>query len=147
MKCASIGSREGSRLFRSIPPDGANAGFTLIEALVALSIVAIMMASIGNLIGSSARGVRTIDGRLTRLETARAVMTALPDRGQLAPGTLSGMIAEHPWRVDVLPFATQTADQRSAARWMPQAVIVTVQSPSGAATQISTIRLQRGDSQ
>ncbi len=140
-------------MFRSTLPDDATAGFTLIEALVALSIVAIVMASIGSLIGSSARGVRAIDGRLTRLETARAVMTALPDRGQLAPGTLSGMIADHPWRVDVLPFATQTAEQRSptdprsAARWAPQAVIVTVQSPSGAATQISTIRLQRGERQ
>jgi len=75
-------------LFRSTQPDDATAGFTLIEALVALSIVAIIMASIGSLIGSSARGVRAINGRLTRLEIARAVMTALPDRGQLAAGAL-----------------------------------------------------------
>ena len=32
-------------------------------------------------------------------------MTALPDRDQLTPGTLAGEIADHPWRIDVLPFA------------------------------------------
>lgn len=129
-------------MFRSTIPDDATAGFTLIEALVALSIIAVVIASIGELIASSARGVRSIDRHLTRLETTRAVMTALPDRDQLVPGDLSGMIANYRWRVDVLPFATQPAAQ-SSTRWMPKAVTVTVQSPNGPAMQISTIRLQQ----
>jgi len=134
-------------LSRSTPPDHGVAGFTLIEALVALSIVAIVMAAIGSLIASTARGIRSIDGHLTRLETARAVMTALPDREQLARGALSGMIANHPWRVAVLPFATDSVGQEPSARWVPQAVVVNVGSPSGATMRISTIRLQRSAAQ
>jgi len=121
------------------------AGFTLIEALVALSIVAMALSSIGALIASSARGVRSMESRLTRLETARAIMTALPARDQLVPGTLSGAIADHPWRVDVLPFATQNLSLPVRAQWVPQAVVVTIQTPSGAAMQINTIRLQRSN--
>ena len=128
---------------RSTPPDHGVAGFTLIEALVALSIVAIVMAAIGSLIASTARGIRSIDGHLTRLETARSVMTALPDRDQLARGAFSGTIANHPWRVAVLPFATDSVGQEASARWVPQTVVVNVGSPSGAAMRVSTIRLQR----
>ena len=134
-------------MFRSTAHEDAVAGFTLIEALVALSIVAIAMASLGSLIASTARGVRSIDGHLTRLETARAVMTALPDRDQMALGALSGSIAGHPWRIDVSPLATAISDQKLPAQWVPQTVILTVQSPNGAAMQISTIRLQRRDGQ
>jgi len=134
-------------LSRSTLPDDAVAGFTLIEALVALSIVAIVMAAIGSLIASTARGVRSIDGHLTRLETARAVMTALPDRDQLARGAFSGTIANHPWRVAVSPFAIDSTGQQSSERWVPQALVVNVGSPSGAAMRISTIRLQRSAAQ
>ena len=123
-----------------------SAGFTLIEALVALSIVAVALTSIGALIASSARGVRSIEGRLTRLETARAILTALPARHQLVPGTVSGEIANHRWRVDVLPFTMQNVSPQPGAQWVPQAVVMTVQTPSGAAMKINTIRLQRRNS-
>ena len=118
-------------------------GFTLIEALVALAIVAVALTSIGTLVASTARGVHWIDDRLTRLETARAIMTALPARSQLLPGTSSGQIADHPWRVDVLPFAAQNLSAQPGAQWVPQAVVVTVATPSGAAMKINTIRLQQ----
>jgi general secretion pathway protein J len=118
-------------LFPSTPLKDS-AGFTLIEALVALAIVAIALSSIGTLIASSAHGARSIEGRLTRLETARAVMSALPARDQLVPGTLSGEIANHPWRVDVLPFVGGGIDPELPSPWAPQSVVVTVQ-PTGAA--------------
>jgi len=120
-----------------------SAGFTLIEALVALAIVAVALTSIGTLVASTARGVHWIDDRLTRLETARALMTALPARSQLVPGTSSGQIADHRWRVDVLPFAAQNLSPQPDTQWVPQAVVMTIATPSGAAMKINTIRLQR----
>ena len=60
--------------------------------MVALAIVAVALGSIGALIASSARGNRSIEAHLTRLETARAIMTALPSREELVPGTLSGQV-------------------------------------------------------
>lgn len=123
----------------------STAGFSLIEALVALSIVAVVMASIGGMIASSVRGVRSVEGHLNLLEIARGIVTALPGRDHLVPGYLTGEIADHAWRVDVFPFTTQTLHPEARPKWVPQTVIVTVQSPSGAAMKISTVRLQRSD--
>jgi len=131
-------------LFPSTPPKD-NAGFTLIEALVALVIVAVALTSIGTLIASNAQGARSIEGRLTRLETARAVMSALPSRDQLVPGALAGEIATHRWRVDVLPYAAETMGPQPGAQWVPQTIVVTVQAPTGAAMTINTVRLRRSN--
>jgi general secretion pathway protein I len=119
----------------------AEEGFTLIEALVALAIVAASLASIGALIATTARGARSIEQRLFRLEAARAAMTALPDRDQLAPGSVSGELDGHRWRFEVAPLN----DARFAPRedWLPQTVIITVASPSGGILEIPTVRLHR----
>jgi general secretion pathway protein I len=119
-------------------------GFTLIEVLIALSIVAVSLTSIGALMASSARGVRSIESRLIRAEVARSTMTALPDRSQLKPGYIFGRISGHDWRVDVQSYATP--DRRpTRGSWRPHTVVVTVRSPSGGATQINTVRLRWSD--
>ena len=121
----------------------AVAGFTLIEVLVALSVVAVSLASIGSLIATTVRGTRSLDTHLTQVETARAITTALPDRDQLKPGTISGEVAGHRWRVDVLPFIAANVDPRQPTPWVPQTVVVRVQSPAGPIMQINTVRLRR----
>jgi general secretion pathway protein I len=131
-------------LYRSSALESNSAGFTLIEVLVALSIVAVTMSSIGALIATSTRGTRSIEGRVARLETIRAVLTALPPRDQLV-GNLTGLIGGQPWRVEVTPFAMVKTSQPSEPAWVPQTVVVTVHSPEGGTTQVSTVRLQRRD--
>jgi len=111
--------------------------------LVALSIVATTLASIGALIASTARGTRLIETHLNRLETARAIMTAIPDRNELTLGNLSGEMAGHSWRVDVMPFVSNNMESQNDTSWVPQTVIMTVRSPTGAAMQVSTVRIQR----
>jgi len=119
------------------------AGFTLIEVLVALTVVAISLAAIGSLIATTIRGVRSLDTRLALIETARAVVTGLPDREELAPGNFSGDLAGHRWRVDVLPFLIDAIDIQNPAPWTPQTVVVRVQSPAGPILQLNTVRLRR----
>ena len=121
----------------------AVAGFTLIEVLVALTVVAISLAAIGSLIATTIRGVRSLDTRLALIETARAVVTGLPDREELAPGNFSGDLAGHRWRVDVLPFLIDAIDIQNPAPWTPQTVVVRVQSPAGPILQLNTVRLRR----
>jgi general secretion pathway protein I len=118
------------------------AGFTLIEVLIALAIVSISLASIGSLMASTVRGMRTIDQRFALMETARAIETGLPDRDELAGG-LSGDLAGHRWRVDVAPFVANFVDPRLPSPWVPQSVIIRVQSPGGAILQVNTVRLRR----
>ena len=117
-------------------------GFTLIEVLVALSVVAISLAAIGSLIAVTTRGARAVGLHLTLVETARMIITGLPDREQLVPGNFSGESAGHRWRVDVLPFYADFVDPAQTI-WMPQTVVVRVQSPAGKVLQVNTVRLRR----
>ena len=121
-------------------------GFTLIEVLVALSVVAVTLAAIGSLIAVTTRGARAVSGHLALVETARAIMTGLPERGELGPGNFSGETAGHRWRVDVLPFYADFVDPQKT-EWVPQTVVVRVQSPSGPILQINTVRLRRVQAQ
>lgn len=130
-------------MLRSTAAKHTAAGFTLIEVLVALAIVAVSLSSIGALIATTVRGTRSLEERWTRLEIARAIATALPDREQLVPASLSGELAGHRWRIDVSPFNANNPTRPSAAPWVPQTVVVAVRSPAGSTMQISTVRLHR----
>ena len=110
--------------------------------LVALSVVAVSLSAIGSLIAVTMRGARSVGGHLALVETARSIITGLPDRGELGPGSFSGEAAGHRWRVDVLPFYADFVDPQETD-WMPQTVVVRVQSPSGPILQINTVRLRR----
>ena len=76
------------------------------------------------------------------METARAVETGLPDRDALTGG-LSGDLAGHRWRVDVSPFIADFVDPRIPTLWVPQTVVITLQSPGGKILQVNTVRLRR----
>lgn len=117
------------------------AGFTIIEALVALAIVTASLGAIGTLIATSTRGTSVLERHVQLIETARVVESSLLKRDQLAIGDFSGELAGHSWRVDVLPFAENGIDPELPAPWMPRTIVVTVRSPTGAALQLSTVRL------
>jgi general secretion pathway protein I len=127
----------------SCEPDRAVAGFTLIEVVVALALVAVALTAIGSLIATTIRGTRSIDQHLSLAETARAIEAALPGRDELKPGTSTGEMAGYRWRLDVLPFTASFVDPRLPSPWMPQTVVITVQAPGGPVLQINTVRLQR----
>jgi general secretion pathway protein I len=121
----------------------AVAGFTLIEALIALAIVAVTLTAIGSLMATTVRGTRSIDQHLILVETARAIEAGLPDRADLAFGSLTGAIGGYRWQVDVLPFRASFVDPQRPTSWEPQAVVVTVQSPAGLVLHLNSVRLQR----
>jgi general secretion pathway protein I len=124
-------------------PDHGSAGFTLIESLVALSIVAIGLTSIGALVASTVRTTRAIESKLDRLAAARAVLGALPDRDHLIVGTQSGELAGHRWRLEVSGFSAGEATSQEPGSWAAQLVVVSVQSSAAGTVQISTVRLRR----
>jgi general secretion pathway protein I len=121
----------------------ASAGFTLIEALVALAVTAVSLAAIGLLVAGNIRGSSRIEQHLGLVETLRAVETGLPDRTSLSAGNLSDEMHGQAWSVDSAPFAGDFVNPRAGQLWTPQTIVIKVQSPSGAVLQLETIRLAR----
>jgi general secretion pathway protein I len=115
-------------------------GFTLIEALVALAIIAAVLTSIGMVIGTTVRGTRAIDQRLALNGAAETVLANLPARNALKPGRQTGQLAGHRWRIDVAPVNAAVADA-PAGRFVPLAINMRMQGPGGAAIQVTTVRL------
>ena len=120
-----------------------NAGFTLIEVMVALAVVAASLTAIGSLVAVSMRGAQGIGQRLAFRETLRALVTSLPDRRDLDAGTATGIAAGFRWRLDIAPFVATFVDPQAPTPWQPEAVVITIRSPSGQQLQINTIRLRR----
>jgi general secretion pathway protein I len=121
----------------------AVAGFTLIEVLIALAIVAVSLTAIGSLMAATVRGTRSIEQHLTLVETARAIEAGLPDRSDLVTGSLTGATGGYRWRVDVAPFRASFIDPQLPTPWLPQAVVITVQSPAGPILRLNSVRLRR----
>jgi len=130
-------------LLRTAHSESATAGFTLVEALVALAVATLVLSAIAQLIGTSMRGVHSVEQHAELVAAARRIEAGLPDRQNLAPGGLSGEQAGYRWRLDVLPYTGGGVAMDPRSRWMPQTLLITVSSPSGATLRIDTVRLIR----
>jgi general secretion pathway protein I len=124
------------------PTDGREAGFTIIEVLVALALVAVSMVSIGSLMATNTRGVRSLERHVALMQAARAIMaTGIPPRAELRPGTSSGRTDDYRWTVEVEPLGGGWTVPNADVPWAPELVRVRVTSPTGAVSDIRTVRL------
>jgi general secretion pathway protein I len=135
------------------PPRGqrraGTAGFTLIEVLVAIAVLAVVLGAIGAVVGTTVRGIRSVDRRLPLLETAQSLLASLPAREALQPGTQSGASGEFRWRIDAVALGQTAPDSAKtdaktdakAAKWMPLAITVRVQGSEGPPVRLDTVRL------
>ncbi len=119
------------------------AGFTIIEVLVAIAVVAISLTAIGALTGVTTRGVRSVEQHVALVEAARTLMASLPPRTQLSAGEITGDLYGNRWRMGVAPFFAGAGTAAAESPWIPEAISIRVQSPSGAAMTLETVRLQR----
>jgi len=130
-------------LCREIRPEtgNKNAGFTLVEVLVAITIVVTVLSAIGLLTGASSRGVRSLEQHVALVEVTRSVIAGLPSLNQLSSNEAVGELYGSRWRMGISPFVGTAAIPESP--WVPVRVTIRVQSPSGAALDLETVRLQR----
>jgi general secretion pathway protein I len=131
------------KLSQSAAPETSvgSEGFTLIEVLIALVIVAVSLAALASLMSSNRRVAASLDTHLSLVETARGIETALPDRAALV-GNSAGESGDYRWGIFVRPFVSNLVDPQLPTPWIPQAVAIRVQSPEGVSIQIDTVRLQ-----
>jgi general secretion pathway protein I len=126
------------------PIDRHDAGFTIIEVLIALAVVAISIVAIGSVMSTNVRGVRLLEQHVTLMQTTRSVMTEeIPPRAELGLGALSGQVSDHRWKIDVGPLGEEWTVPGADVAWIPALVTVQVRSPTGAVSDLKTVRLMR----
>ena len=131
-------------MFPATPPptDRRDAGFTIIEVLIALAIVAIGIVAIGSVMATNVRGVRSLEQHVALMQATRTVMAAgIPARAKLGPGALSGQTDNYRWTIEVGPLGSDWAVPGADVAWVPELVRIRVRSPSGATSDIRTVRL------
>jgi general secretion pathway protein I len=132
----------------SPPTDRRDAGFTIIEVLIALAIIAVSVVAIGSVMSANVRGVRSLEQHVALMQTARTVlMTGIPPRAELVAGALSGRIDDYRWTIDVGPLGGDWTVQGADVAWVPELVRIRVRSPSGAMSDLRTVRLMHRPSE
>ena len=145
------------------PRGNRQAGFTLLEVLVALSVLAAAMAAIGSLASVGRRANRAEAERVELAQVARRLMNELTERA-FSSGT-TGQGDGFAWRIEVEPIGPAPKQSETAAAfapsaqfpfgrpgappqavWTPYRVILRVTGPTGASTEIVTVRLGRAPS-
>lgn len=129
---------------RRSPTDRRDAGFTIIEVLVAVAVVAVSIIAIGQVMSTNARGVRMLETHVALVQSAQTILsTEIPDRSKLAPGRLTGRTGDTRWQIDVGPVGGDWISDKSDVDWIPELVKLRVRGPTGATIDLETVRLMR----
>jgi general secretion pathway protein I len=124
--------------------DGPQSGFTIIEVLIALAVVAVGIVAVGSVMSTNVRGVRSLERHVAMMQAARSAMnTGIPPRAELGPGVLSGQFNDHQWQIAIGELGGGWVVANADVAWIPQLVKIHVQSPSGGAFDLQTVRLMR----
>ncbi|MGB9188194.1 MAG: type II secretion system protein [Methylovirgula sp.] len=113
MRSASIGILAASPSERN-EGKRRQAGFTLVEALVALSLVLAFAVALGPLLFQARRILMQGDGEIRAQLLLRSLLEAPFDRAKPETGLREGESAGLHWRVDVEPFIADTASFEAA---------------------------------
>ena len=122
---------------------GKTAGFTIIEVLVAIAVVAVVLSAIGAVVSGTTRGVRSLEQHVVLMETVRSVTAGLRSREPLAENARSGQMYGNRWQVGMAPMADGPMLPDARSPWTPMMMTFRVQTPSGAAVEVKTVRLLR----
>jgi general secretion pathway protein I len=115
------------------------AGFTIIEAVVALALVSILLASIGSIVATNAQSSRRLEQHVALVETARLIASGLPRAGEAFPSKMTGQVSGFAWQMRTSPFRGEIVQ---GSGFIPTLVELRVRSPTGAVLSLQTVRLQ-----
>jgi prepilin-type N-terminal cleavage/methylation domain-containing protein len=140
MKFESIGTREASQLRR----DGSGqAGFTLLEALVALAVILAFAVVLGPHLSQARRIMADADGRVAAQVLLRSLLDAPFDRSGVADLSRDGETAGLRWRVAFEPVAAAAPRAADRPTWQAYRVMASVAWGSDQVIAAETIRLRR----
>jgi len=138
MKFVSTGTPVASRLGRDDRSD-SQAGFTLLEALVALALVLAFASVVGPHLSQARRIMANAEGRVAAQVLLRSLLNAPFDRSSLARAPREGETSGLRWRIDTEPVAA--ARPRDRPNWSAFRVVASVTWAPGQLVMAETIRL------
>jgi prepilin-type N-terminal cleavage/methylation domain-containing protein len=138
MKFVSTGTPVASRSGRDDRSD-RRAGFTLLEALVALALVLAFASAVGPHLSQARRIMSNAEGRVAAQVLLRSLLNAPFDRSSLARAPREGETSGLRWRIDTEPAAAVRA--RDEPSWSAFRVVASVTWAPGQVIMAETIRL------
>lgn len=118
------------------------AGFTLLETLVALAILAIAFASLFGTFSGGLRAVDKTDNHITALHLAETLLVERSSSRDFTPGTRRGTDRRFKWSVSVEPAAPQSgAPETTAGEWSLFRISVRVAWSARGNLKLQTYRL------
>jgi prepilin-type N-terminal cleavage/methylation domain-containing protein len=138
MKFVSTGTLAALRSGRDDRSD-RQAGFTLLEALVALALVLAFASVIGPHLSQARRIMANAEGRVAAQVLLRALLDAPFDRSNLASASREGETNGLRWRIAFEPAAA--APSRHQPNWSAFRVMASVTWAPGQLIMAETIRL------
>jgi general secretion pathway protein I len=128
-------------------PGTGQRGFTLLEALVALALIAAFAATLGPYLFQARRIVGGADGRVAAHALLRTLIEAPVERGNVAAVPRAGETGGLHWSTRAEPIAVDPAPRDAAgtrdgtAHWTPFRLVVTVSWAPGHSVEAETVRL------
>jgi general secretion pathway protein I len=118
------------------------AGFTLLEALIAITVLALSLSALLSLYSTGLRGVAAIDGNMRARLLAQSVMAEMSHERASRPGKVQGRSDQFTWTLTVAPYdEPERGQQRSP--WTLHHLVVTVSWPHGRQIELQTLRMLR----
>jgi type II secretory pathway pseudopilin PulG len=117
------------------------AGFTLLEALVALALVLAFVATLEPYLFHSRRLMGNAEQRVAAQILLRTLLDAPFDRTRLANAVRGGELNGMRWRVVTEPFTLDATSSNPRPTWTAYRVIASVATRAGQMVSAETIRL------
>jgi general secretion pathway protein I len=131
---------------RSSPIDRRDAGFTIIEVLVALGILGLVLASAWGLLSTGAVGVARADHTTRAVLVAESVLAALGSNVDPQDDGLSDTSDDgFSWRVSIRPYSDETTPPPKPAALRLYRIEIAVQRGRGLDYRVVTLGLGRAD--
>jgi general secretion pathway protein I len=122
---------------------GGARGFTLIEALVAIVILALALSVLLSAHSGGLRGAAALDEHLQARLLAQSLLAEW-SRHRVPRPPSQGQSGRFTWAVSVAPYAGPGGPpQAESAPWMLHQLTVTVAWPPGRRVELATLRLLR----
>jgi prepilin-type N-terminal cleavage/methylation domain-containing protein len=122
--------------------DDKRAGFTLIEALVALALVLTFVATLGPYLFHARRIMDNGERRMKAQILLRTLLNAPFDRSQLSNASRSGEFNGLQWRITATPMAVG-ATAAGAQSWTAYRIAASVSFGAGQIVNAETVELAK----